>query len=163
MSGTRILDPKIKILNINFVIIIEIIATVLSTAILYIGNYIFHIASTSGPADNFTDKLLHVHSPLLIILILHLVIIGPILEELLFQGILQGGIFKSFNVYINIFITTLLFLFAHGLSIFSFNGLSTFIPLLSFGLIYLKTKDIKMSCFGHMINNLLVTLMHILL
>lgn len=86
------------------------------------------------------------------------------MEELLFQGIIQGGILKSFNVYINVFITTLLFLFAHGFAIFSFNGFSLVISLLrlSFGLIYLNTKDMNMSCFGHMINNLLVTLLHIL-
>ena len=161
INGKNILEPKIIISNVKFVIIIEIIAIVLETVILYIGNYIFHITTPSGPADNFSDKLLHVQSPLIIILILHLVIVGPILEELLFQGIVQGGILRSFNAYSNIFITTLLF--AHGLSIFSFNGLSSFIPLLSFGLIYLKTKDIKMSCFGHMINNLLVTLLHIIL
>lgn len=162
INGKNILEPKIIISNVKFVIIIEIIAIVLETVILYIGNYIFHITTPSEPADNFSDKLLHVHSPLIIILILHLVIVGSILEELLFQGIIQGVILKSLNMYINVFITTLLFLFAHGFSIFSFNGLSLFIPLLSFGLIYLKTKDIKMSCFGHMINSLLVTLLHIL-
>ncbi|NUF97856.1 CPBP family intramembrane metalloprotease [Lactobacillus mellis] len=162
INGKNILEPKIIISNVKFVIIIEIIAIFLETVILYIGNYIFHITTPSEPADNFSDKLLHVHSPLIIILILHLVIVGPILEELLFQSIIQGVILKSLNMYINVFITTLLFLFAHGFSIFSFNGLSLFIPLLSFGLIYLKTKDIKMSCFGHMINSLLVTLLHIL-
>ena len=144
-------------------IIIEIIAIFLEIYILYIGNYVFHIITYFGPSYDFSDKLLHVHSTLIIFLILHLVIVGPILEELLFQGIIQGGILKSLNMYINVFITTLLFLFAHGFSIFSFNGLSLFIPLLSFGLIYLKTKDIKMSCFGHMINSLLVTLLHILI
>lgn len=158
INGKNILEPKIIISNVKFVIIIEIIAIFLETVILYIGNYIFHITTPSEPADNFSDKLLHVHSPLIIILILHLVIVGPILEELLFQSIIQGVILKSLNMYINVFITTLLFLFAHGFSIFSFNGLPLFIPLLSFGLIYLKTKDIKMSCFGHMINSLLVTL-----
>lgn len=151
INGKNILEPKIIISNVKFVIIIEIIAIFLETVILYIGNYIFHITTPSEPADNFSDKLLHVHSPLIIILILHLVIVGPILEELLFQSIIQGVILKSLNMYINVFITTLLFLFAHGFSIFSFNGLPLFIPLLSFGLIYLKTKDIKMSCFGHMI------------
>lgn len=103
INGKNILEPKIIISNVKFAIIIEIIAIVLETVILYIGNYIFHITTYFGPADDFSDKFLHVHSPLIIILILHLVIVGPILEELLFQGIIQGGIFKSFNVYINCF------------------------------------------------------------
>ncbi|MCX8725708.1 CPBP family intramembrane metalloprotease [Lactobacillus sp. B4007] len=106
-----------------------------------------------GNTDDDLIRLLH--TQLGAIVFFTLVISGPIFESMLFQGSLQGGIFKKLNLWLAILLTSLLFAFAHG-NMLSWATLQIFFTVLSYSLVYLITKDIKMAIFCHGLLNLII-------
>ena len=90
------------------------------------------------------------------IFVICFVVVSPIMEELLFQGIIQGGLLKKLNPYVAIIITSGLFSLAHGNNDNLLKCLVLFILCLSYAYIYYKTKDIRFAILGHSLNNLLV-------
>ena len=81
------------------------------------------------------------------------VIIAPIIEELIFRGIILNGLRKNYRAATAIFISALLF------SLFHLNPWqmpATFILGLLLGWIVLRTQNIVLAITGHAMNNLLV-------
>lgn len=145
VNGTPIWSVKLNIKNL----LISFGYTILSLFIqVLIGNIV-----KVGNTDNDLIRLLH--TQLGAIVFFTLVISSPIFESLLFQGSLQGGIFKKLNIWIAILLTSLLFAFAHGYEL-SWSTFQLFLSGLSFSLIYLITKDIKMVIFSHGLLNLII-------
>ena len=100
--------------------------------------------------DIYTETL---KTPMAILVIMALVVIAPTLEELLFQGAIQKGVFRKLNPWIAIILTAIIFAAAHNttLNVSFFNRV--FAGLL-FGYIYQKTDDIKMAILAHSLTNL---------
>ncbi|MCX8722911.1 CPBP family intramembrane glutamic endopeptidase [Lactobacillus sp. B4005] len=146
VNGTPIWSIKLSIKNL----LISFGFTILSTLIESIIGNVLKLGSSN---DNDLIRLLH--TQLGAIVFFTLVISGPIFESMLFQGSLQGGIFKKLNLWLAILLTSLLFAFAHGYEL-SWSTFQLFISGLSFSLIYLITKDIKMVIFSHGLLNLII-------
>lgn len=115
--------------------------------------YLLTVTSRSDGSDASIVQAMH--SPLAFITIATVVIISPILEELLFQGVLQGYLLASFRPWISIVITSIIFTFAHGYG-FSIGTLALFFSGLAYALVYHATKDIKIAILTHALSNLIV-------
>lgn len=145
VNGTPIWSVKLSIKNL----LISFGFAILSLFIqVLIGNIV-----NVGNTDDDLIRLLH--TQLGTIVFFTLVISGPIFESLLFQGSLQGGIFKKLNPWLAVLLTSLLFAFAHG-NMLSWATLQIFFTVLSYSLVYLITKDIKMVIFCHGLLNLII-------
>ncbi len=83
------------------------------------------------------------------------VIIAPIVEELIFRGVIMHGLMKNYHNLIAIFVSALLFALFH-LNPWQFPA--TFMLGLLLGWIMVITRNIFACIAGHAINNLLVLL-----
>ncbi len=83
------------------------------------------------------------------------VVIAPIIEELIFRGIILNGLRKNYSTGTAIFISALLF------SLFHLNPWqmpATLVLGLLLGWILIRTRSILLAILGHAINNFLVLL-----
>jgi len=111
----------------------------------------------------YFDKLLVTNlysSPDLIVGLISTVLIGPIIEELMFRGVMYNTLKNKFSIKKSALLTTILFTFSH------FNLIQMFYTFI-FGyfliFIYEKYQNIKYPIILHMISNLTTTLICILI
>lgn len=83
------------------------------------------------------------------------VIIAPIIEELIFRGVIMYGLMRNYKAHTAVFLSGLLFALFH-LNPWQFPA--TFMLGLLLGWLMLKTRNILFAITGHAINNLLVLL-----
>jgi uncharacterized protein len=86
---------------------------------------------------------------------LKVVVIAPVIEELIFRGIILHGFRKNYHAATAVIISALLF------SLFHLNPWqmpATFLLGLLLGWIMIRTRNILLAIIGHAINNLLVLL-----
>jgi uncharacterized protein len=91
---------------------------------------------------------------------LKVAVIAPIVEELIFRGLILHGLRKNYTATTAIFISALLF------SLFHLNPWqmpATFVLGLLLGWIMLRTRNIILAILGHSLNNFLVLLNNYLL
>lgn len=86
---------------------------------------------------------------------LKVVIIAPIVEELIFRGVVLHGLMRNYSVPTAVFFSGLLFALFH-LNPWQFPA--TFVLGLILGWVMIRTKNIGLAIIGHGINNLLVLL-----
>jgi membrane protease YdiL (CAAX protease family) len=82
-------------------------------------------------------------------------VIAPIIEELIFRGLILQGFRRNYNGFFAVFMSALLFALFH-LNPWQFPA--TFILGLLLGWIMLRTNSILLAILGHSINNALVLL-----
>jgi membrane protease YdiL (CAAX protease family) len=82
-------------------------------------------------------------------------IVAPIVEELIFRGLILHGLRRNYNAIVAVIISALLFAFIH-LNPWQFPA--TFVLGLLLGWIMVRTRNILLAIIGHSINNLLVLL-----
>jgi len=82
-------------------------------------------------------------------------VVAPIVEELIFRGLIFQGFRKNYNGFVAVVMSALLFALFH-LNPWQFPA--TFVLGLLLGWIMLRTKSILLVILGHSINNLLVLL-----
>lgn len=80
-------------------------------------------------------------------------VIAPIVEELIFRGIILQGFRKNYNSFVSVFMSALLFALFH-LNPWQFPA--TFVLGLLLGFIMIRTNNIILSILGHSLNNFLV-------
>jgi len=86
--------------------------------------------------------------------LLRIIIIGPILEEIYFRGIIQKILSKKIKPFVAILISSLLFSLGH----LDFNQfLSFFLIGLIIGTLYYKTNNLLLVIILHVVANLLIT------
>lgn len=93
------------------------------------------------------------------LLVLEITLIGPIIEEILFRGIILNGLLKKYTPAKAILFSSLLFSLIHGNLPQMFNALFFGILL---GLIYIKTKSLYAVIFTHIIANTLSIILSVL-
>ncbi len=84
---------------------------------------------------------------------LKVAVTAPIVEELIFRGIILQGLRRNYNAFVAVFMSALLF------SLFHLNPWqmpATFVLGLLLGWIMVRTNNIILSILGHSINNFLV-------
>ena len=82
-------------------------------------------------------------------------IIAPIVEELIFRGLILKGFRRNYNSFTAVFMSALLFALFH-LNPWQFPA--TFVLGLLLGWIVIRTNSIVLAILGHSINNFLVLL-----
>ena len=82
-------------------------------------------------------------------------IIAPVVEELIFRGIILQGLRRNYSAFVSVFMSALLFALFH-LNPWQFPA--TFILGLLLGWIMIKNNNILLAIIGHSINNLMVLL-----
>jgi membrane protease YdiL (CAAX protease family) len=85
--------------------------------------------------------------------ILKVVIIAPVIEELIFRGVIMHGLMRNYSKFTAIFVSALLFALFH-LNPWQFPA--TFILGILLGIVMLRTRNIYLCILGHAINNGLV-------
>lgn len=80
-----------------------------------------------------------------------LVIVAPILEELIFRGIMLGGLLTRYSPLKSILISSLLFSFVH---LNPWQFIAAMISGLFLGWIYYKTRSVVPTIIMHSVNNL---------
>ncbi len=86
---------------------------------------------------------------------LKVVIIAPIVEELIFRGVIMNGFMRNYPKFLAIFFSALLFALFH-LNPWQFPA--TFALGLLLGWLMVRTKSIVLSIIVHALNNLMVLL-----
>ncbi len=82
-------------------------------------------------------------------------VVAPIVEELIFRGLILHGFRRNYNGFVAVIMSALLFALFH-LNPWQFPA--TFLLGLLLGWIVLRTNSILLAILGHSINNLLVLL-----
>ena len=85
--------------------------------------------------------------------ILKVVIIAPVIEELIFRGVIMHGLMRNYSKYTAVVVSALMFALFH-LNPWQFPA--TFILGLLLGMVMLRTRNIYLCILGHAINNGLV-------
>ena len=81
-------------------------------------------------------------------------LVGPIMEEVVFRGYLQSSLSKKIPVWAAIIITSIIFAIGHSPMIL---WPMYFLFSISWGWIYVRTGSLKMAILIHILNNLLYT------
>ena len=89
-------------------------------------------------------------------LILYTCIYSPLLEEVLFRGIILNSFIKKYSSSIALIFSSLVFAIAHLNFI---QGINAFFLALILGYIYLKTKSLYLCIALHFFNNILASIM----
>ncbi len=84
---------------------------------------------------------------------LKVVIMAPVIEELIFRGVIMHGLMRNYSKFTAVFISALMFALWH-LNPWQFPA--TFILGLVLGILMLRTRSIYLCIIGHAINNGLV-------
>ncbi|MHA1636465.1 MAG: CPBP family intramembrane glutamic endopeptidase [Candidatus Thorarchaeota archaeon] len=110
----------------------------------------------SGLALEQPDPLSHITDPM--IGLVAIVAIGPLIEEIIFRGIIQERTSWYFSDASSIIFSSFLFVIFHwtpsDITIFVATSCFRFVRSLFYGAIYLKTKSILHSFAGHALVNL---------
>ncbi|MBV5313978.1 MAG: CPBP family intramembrane metalloprotease [Prolixibacteraceae bacterium] len=85
--------------------------------------------------------------------ILKVVIMAPVIEEMIFRGVIMHGLMRNNSKFTAVFISALLFALFH-LNPWQFPA--TFVLGLVLGILMLRTRNIYLCILGHAINNGLV-------
>lgn len=85
--------------------------------------------------------------------ILKVVIIAPVIEELIFRGVIMHGLMRNYSKFTAVFVSALMFALFH-LNPWQFPA--TFVLGLLLGILMLRSRNILLCILGHAINNGLV-------
>lgn len=85
--------------------------------------------------------------------IIKVVIMAPVIEELIFRGMIMHGLMRNYSKFTAVFVSALMFALWH-LNPWQFPA--TFILGLVLGILMLRTRNIYLCILGHAINNGLV-------
>lgn len=81
-------------------------------------------------------------------------VVGPVMEEVVFRGYLQSALARRFPAWVAILITSLLFMAGHGPMVL---WPMYFVYSVAWGWIFIHTGSLKMSIAFHMLSNLFYT------
>jgi uncharacterized protein len=104
----------------------------------------------------FDADLVCGQTPVVVISLLEFVVLAPLLEELVFRGLVFGTLRRRFNWMASAGISAGIFAIAHGYGVLGF--ISVFWSGLLWAWIYEKTGSLLPSMLAHAANNLLVCL-----
>ena len=86
-------------------------------------------------------------------------IIGPMMEEVIFRGYLQSALVRRMPEWGAITITSLLFMVGHGPKVL---WPMYFIYSVAWGLVFMRTRSLKMAIIIHMLSNLFYTIVAVM-
>lgn len=141
-----------------------IIWTLASLLLEMASNLVFHwlgFGTSSGNNDNILKQL---HSPNFAVMLLSLHVVGPILEEYLFRGIVLEKVLIDYPKHkgFALFLSAFLFAYSHTYNL-SPSLLSHMISGLLFSYLYQQSRALRYPILSHILTNSLISLLHIIL
>jgi len=133
-----------KKINFEIIFITLITAVSLSIIILNINSLII--------SPDYENPILETAFKGNVLGIIFALLIAPIFEEVIFRGIILGGLKKNYSIIAALMISALLFSISHFTLV---QLVPTFIAGLYFGYIYYKSDSLILSMFAHFSYNLL--------
>lgn len=151
VNGLRKKKNKIdnKTFDFSFCSTKTILLIILSLIAIQTG-FIFPIVGLIPMPEYFQKMFMNLAEQNGIYSFISMVIAAPILEELIFRGIILDGLLKSYSPVKSIIISSLLFGIVH---LNPWQFISAMIIGVFSGWIYYKTKKISLSILIHMVNN----------
>lgn len=147
--------------NIKWLIAIFIINIIL-TALATIPISIISPEYESLNSNNIFEAIKIIPAPLILI---SLGILGPMVEEIIFRGILVGKLKKYIPTAICVIISSVLFMLIH-IHIFTIEEFLYYLPFIFTGIVYsilfVKNENITLPMILHVLNNFFALLMAIL-
>src|SRR6056297_244604 len=140
----KFIANNFKRINFEIVLITLITAVSLSIVILNINSFII--------SPDYDNPLLKTIFKSNMIGIIFALLIAPIMEEVIFRGIILGGLKKNYSIISALLISSLLFSISHFTLV---QLVPTFIAGLYFGYIFYKSGSLLLSMFAHFSYNLL--------
>lgn len=133
----------------------ETIKLVLLTfALTLLMNYVWHITGTTNGEDPFKGYNTHDLS----VLLLFAILMAPVLEELIFRGLVQSTFHKILPPLYSVLLTGLVFLAMHTNYLANFKALTQVLVLgLCFGFWRERTQSLIPGMAAHLMNNLLAS------
>lgn len=116
-------------------------------------NDLYIITTWIYPVSNWWIKFFSMTDYTYIQRIILFILMAPIIEEILFRGIIFRGFLKHYSLKNAIILSSLLFAIAH-LNVW--QGISAFILGIVYAWIYKKTKSLIPCIFSHALHNFLV-------
>jgi membrane protease YdiL (CAAX protease family) len=151
--------PKLEInkvtkseLNVNYRNIIFLILFIIGFKLIFDATLIPLIKTTSS--FNFIVNYLRDMAKIPAFFIGYEIVIGPIIEEILFRGIILNGLLKMYSNKMAIITSSLIFGLIH-FNIYQFCMAFLFGIFLAF--LYLKTHSIILCIFAHVFHNIYTT------
>ncbi|MCK8815886.1 CPBP family intramembrane metalloprotease [Natroniella sulfidigena] len=145
VRGENIID--LKLYSVIFMTIVGIIL---------VNSLVINLVESVFPLQqDFVEHLNRVYANNLILVFFSLVIIYPVVEEVIFRGIILRGFLTRYKPWLAITGSTFLFAVLH---LNPWQGAATFVLGLFLGWIYFKTNSLLLAIIGHSINNLIVVL-----
>ncbi|APX71656.1 CPBP family intramembrane metalloprotease [Companilactobacillus allii] len=153
--GFELVDQSFKLKNMGLTVMLAVISVVQSVTFSYVAS--INTQSTSTSNDLIANRLTSSNLVVMIIAMITVNLTGPILEEIVFRGMLFQQINNIFNsVIYGYIITAIIFAYMHGGGSFMFVSyfLSSIITTYAFG----KTGNIFNSIICHQLINIFSTL-----
>ena len=153
---------KKSVIKTIIIILVMYILKIILTIIASIPLGIFFPEYESINSNNIAEVIKMFPAPIVLIT---LGILGPIVEEMIFRGILVGKLKKYIPSTICAIVSSILFMFIH-IHVLSIQEFLYCLPYLVSGLLYsilyLKTKNITLSMILHITNNFFSLLLMII-
>lgn len=144
---------KRSVTKTMIIILVMYILKIILTIIASIPLGIFFPEYESVNSNNIAEIIKILPAPIVLIA---LGVLGPIVEEMVFRGILVGKLKKYIPSTVCVIVSSMLFMFIH-VHVFAFQELlyylPTFVAGLLYSILYLKTKNITLSMILHITNN----------
>lgn len=151
-SSTQQLNQPLKARYFYIAVIWTIFIVVLT---ITLNNLPFLPAPTDNVLQSSTAKVLT--GPSRWPMIISLCFLTPICEELGFRGVIQDYLASIFGYWPSVLITSLIFVFLHGLEIVA--SLCLLLAAIGFSLLNRASGTIKTSIVSHMTYNIIVTIL----
>lgn len=153
---------KKSVTKTMIIILVMYILKIILTIIASIPLGIFFPEYESVNSNNIAEIIKILPAPIILIA---LGVLGPIVEEMVFRGILVGKLKKYIPSTVCVIVSSMLFMFIH-VHVFTFQELLYCLPYfvtgLLYSILYLKTKNITLSMILHITNNFFPLLLMII-
>lgn len=144
---------KKSVTKTMIIILVMYILKIILTIIASIPLGIFFPEYESVNSNNVAEIIKILPAPIVLIAV---GVFGPIVEEMVFRGILVGKLKKYIPSTVCVIVSSMLFMFIH-VHVFTFQELLYYLPHfvagLLYSILYLKTKNITLSMILHITNN----------
>lgn len=151
----RSLIQKVELRDIWYIIGGYVITVISDDVLMVLNNLIYHQSETPNN-QMIRDSFMDANWMVTVLLIVESVLIGPIMEELLFRGALFNLFFKPNRIVLRTLLSAGLFAIAHatdtifGFLAYAFSGII-------FATVYLKTGKLQNAMALHVVVNAAVT------
>ncbi|UQS87357.1 CPBP family intramembrane metalloprotease [Nicoliella spurrieriana] len=141
--------------NVMLVVIAYVLFMIFQAVMILLSNAVYHQASSEN--NDSIQRILSSSHLTMVVMLIGIVILSPIVEELVFRGMIVDGLFKTAPIIWPMLVSGVAFAMAHAFSnpflFLAYGGMGATMVYL-----YRKTGTLKTNISFHMLNNLIASL-----